>query len=740
MKLNRRYIRNIKENLSFYISSVVLTAVALIMFFLFNIAGNAILDFSADFFPEHNIEDANFTTYLPISDEELSALEKEYDVTLEAQRYINIETDGVTARVFRRTEKIDLYEVTVGEDLSNNDEIIISEGFAVNMDVSVGDSMKIGGKSYTVVGFMQRPDYLYMLENEGSTYKNITTFYLAYMTDDAFDALGDTGCVYLVRYHADNKLDFRRAVHNTYYMRSYTAAADNMRIRMVDEQAEMFLIMSYVILFVLPLLAVALVSIIISRKVKNEQKMIGTLSALGYKKDRLMFHYAGFAAIPGIIGGVLTTIVSALAAQPYSEAGLSDYEPMRVTGSLNPLIALLGIVVPTSMYILAALLSVRRLLKNDIVLLLNGNANTGEKKRRQILSGSKLPFQTKYALRSLAGSPMRGFVVFLGVFLGCFIMLFGFCVFDSMKVAGDSAFGSVGSYEYQYILNELNTGNPYGGTEMLVASVEDEDGNVVTLAGTDADNPYLYFKDETGRDVDITDGCYITSLAALICGWQKGDAVTLYNPLTLEERTITVAGVVKNDISSAIYMSKERAAEFAGLDDNVYNAIISDKKLDIPSSKVAAETSRSSLDAQLQTVNDQMAWMRYLMIGLGAIICIASVYVAVNMMVTENRSNISMLKVLGYNDRKISRIVLSVNHIFLPLGILLSIPAALAVTDLFFAMFADMLSMLLKSAILPGSYVIGISLTAGSYFLSLVCVRRKVKRVDMIESLKDNRE
>ena len=100
----------------------------------------------------------------------------------------------------------------------------------------------------------------------------------------------------------------------------------------------------------------------------------------------------------------------------------------------------------------------------------------------------------------------------------------------------------------------------------------------------------------------------------------------------------------------------------------------------------------------------------------------------------------AQLKVLGYKDRKISRIVLSVNHIFLPLGILLSIPAALAVTDLFFIMFADMLSMLFKAAILPGSYIIGIALTAGSYFLSFTFARHKVKRVDMIESLKDNRE
>lgn len=157
MKLNRRYIRSIRENRSFYISSTVLTVVTLLLYFLFNIAGNAILNFSVDFYERNKIEDAHFTTYMEIPKEKLSELEDTYDVTLE------------------------------------------------------------------------------------------------------------------------------------------------------------------------------------------EQRMIGTLSALGYKKGRLMLHYAGFAAIPGVVGGILTAVISMAAAQPLSEMGLQDYEPMRVTGRLNPFDAVLGV-------------------------------------------------------------------------------------------------------------------------------------------------------------------------------------------------------------------------------------------------------------------------------------------------------------------------------------------------------------------------------------------------------------
>jgi putative ABC transport system permease protein len=418
MKLNRRYTRNIRENLSFYIAATVLTVVTLLLFYLFNITGNAILDFSEEFFAENRLEDAHFSTYFPIPDEEISALESDYDLTLEPQRYINIETDGVTARVFERTVNVDLYQVTVGRDVASDGEAVISEGYAVAMDVQIGDSVKIGESEYEVVGFMQRPDYLYMLENEDDSYKNISTFFLCYLSDEDFEALDATAVQYLVRYQENTDVSgFRRAVHDTYYMRTYSAATENPRITLVDEQAQMFLVMSYILLCILPLIAVALISIIISRKVKSEQRMIGTLSAMGYKKGQLMGHYAGFAVLPGLVGGILTAVISVIAAQPMAEMGLADYEPMRVVGRLNPLIAVLGIVVPTAMYGLAALLSVRQLLKKDTVLLLNGNADGGKKKMRRLFAGRKMSFRIKLAFRTLLGNPARSLVVLLGVFL-----------------------------------------------------------------------------------------------------------------------------------------------------------------------------------------------------------------------------------------------------------------------------------------------------------------------------------
>lgn len=740
MKLRRRYIRNIRQNLSFYIASTVLTMAALFLFFLFHIAGNAILDFADEFFEKQKLEDAHFTTYIPIPESDVEEMEEEYGITLEVQSYINIDTDGTTARVFQKTRKVDLYDVTVGEDANEKGEVILSEGYAVNMDISIGDQVRIGEEDYTVTGFFQRPDYLYMLENEDDSYKNISTFFLAYMSEKDFAELGETNCQYLVRYNGNDDADFRRAVNEKYHMYSYTAAEENQRIVMVRSQAEMFLIMSWMLLCILPLVAVALICIIINRKVKTEQQMIGTLSAMGYTRAQLARHYAGFAAIPGIIGGVLTSVITAVVVQPYGELGLTDYEPMRISCSLSWYAAVLGIAVPAVMYILAALLSVRGLLRQNTVLLLSGSADEGRRKLRRVLAGRKLSFRVKFAVRSLIGSPARSFVVFLGIFLGSFIMLTGFSIYDSARHMADTVQEAAGEYEYQYVLGEPLYENPYGGELILAAPVEDEKGDALTVMGTDNEQSLLNLTDKEGQEISTKDGYYITSLTAYLCGWENGDRVTLYNPLSLEQIHIRISGIVENDTAQIIYTSRANAAEMTGVDKNAGNMIISEERLDIPENIVESESRKSDLKEQVDTIIDQTSYMIDTMVGLGIMICIASVYVAVNMLVSENRSNISMLKVLGYPDRKIGRIVLGSNHVFLPLGILMSIPAAYAFCGLFFRMFADMMGMLVSPYLELKSCIMAAVLTAGSYLASMHFVGWKTRKVDAAECLKAQRE
>lgn len=373
-------------------------------------------------------------------------------------------------------------------------------------------------------------------------------------------------------------------------------------------------------------------------------------------------------------------------------------------------------------------------------MLLSGNADGGKQNGKRILAGKGVSFRTKFALRSLLGNPMRSFVVFLGVFLGCFIMLLGQAFFDSIDHMGDTAADEMGSFEHQYVLNEMLTENPCDGEAMLVSAVENADGSKLSVIGTADSNPYLNFNDKGKNPVSIEDGYYITSLTQLTLGWQAGDTVTVYNPLSLEEKEIRIAGIIQNNVQKSMVTSRTLAAELTGLDEDSFNCIVSGHPLSIPDTKIVQESKRSDITDQAKTMTKQMDFLLQMIIGLGVIICIAAVYVAVNMLVTESRGNISMLKVLGYRDGQINKIILRSHHVLLPMGIVLSIPCVYAAARAFFLLMTDYGVMLIDIYIEAKSYVISILLTAGCYFGSLWLLRRKVKKVDMIESLKDNRE
>lgn len=53
----------------------------------------------------------------------------------------------------------------------------------------------------------------------------------------------------------------------------------------------------------------------------------------------------------------------------------------------------------------------------------------------------------------------------------------------------------------------------------------------------------------------------------------------------------------------------------------------------------------------------------------------------------------SMLKVLGYRDGQMDKIVLQVHHVLLPVGILLSVPCVYATAHAFFLLMVDYYSL-----------------------------------------------
>lgn len=465
--------------------------------------------------------------------------------------------------------------------------------------------------------------------------------------------------------------------------------------------------------------------------------MIGTLSALGYTKRQLMWHYSVLAMIPGLAGGIIVTIITKIIQQPYGEMSLADYEPMPVHFTLPIPIALIGIIIPTAIYMLEAAHKVSKLLKKDTVEMLNGNADGGSR-TRHVLVGKKGKVRNKFALRSILANPGRSFVVFLGAFLGALMITVAFMFIDSINNVIDKGADSMGSFKYEYVLNRLKTDEVAGADELVIGKYE-HNGSAFSLIGADTDVKYLNIDTEDGSRADISNGYYVTNVMAYAYKLEAGDEFTFVNPVTMEEKKVTISGIIMNDSQKMIVCSQDNARKLLGWNDGTYNGLLSEKKLDL-GDEISKTVTSDDIREQMKTILTEMGAIIYSLAVIGAIICIAALYVSVNMLISENRHNISMLKVLGLKRREINRMIIDVNHVIIPIGIAVGMLAGYLMMVVVFRIYSGIEGVLYTPAITFKSIILTIIIVLVCYAVSLLIVRRKADRVDMVESLKDNRE
>lgn len=742
MKINRRYKRSIKNNMAFYVSSTILTLFALLLYLAFSIGGWGIKNFTDDFFKTQKLEDAQFITYNVIPDEDIERIEQEYDLVFEKEGFFEFEENDYDARILQRNSKINLHKVVSGKDAVNDNDIIISKGYADNKKVKIGDSLTINNKKYIVSGLFERPDYLFMLQNTTDSSKNVDSFFIAMVSDDEFKALGEPAYIYAVKYNKENSNEFRKFLNDKYKVVSYLSSDENKRISEVVQQPDTFISMSYFMLIIIPLIVVALISTIIGRMVKKEQKQIGTLMALGYKKWTIIRHYAGFAIIPGLIGSLLSLFIAALGAEKLGNMCLADYEPMEAKFQAKGSELVLCILIPSLIYLLASILTARKLLKKNVVTLLSGNSDNLNGKKKKYFVDSTMNFRKKLALRSILFNKSRSFVVFIGVFLGGFIVMFSLAFMDSLKSIGDKGGEAIGSFEYEYVMNYIMTDVPEDSEPVILTSFETMDDSSFYFMGINDDNKYIKIDDKSGKRISLGENdCIMTSLAAKIYGIDVGDTFKFKNGNTLDEYEYKITAISENSFQKCIYVTMENARELLNWEPGSYNALQSvNENSEIDNKFVNFTVTKESISDQMKNTVDQMKLIVGILIVLGSVICISSIYVAVNMLVDENKVNISMLKVLGYHKKEINRTILNTNNLILIIGIILSIPCAYLACNSFYSSMADSMGCIIPSIYNPVSMIATVMIVLLCYFVSLAFLKRKVYKIDVIESMKDNRE
>ena len=211
-----------------------------------------------------------------------------------------------------------------------------------------------------------------------------------------------------------------------------------------------------------------------------------------------------------------------------------------------------------------------------------------------------------------------------------------------------------------------------------------------------------------------------------------------YNIADLKEHKVKISGVVTDNTHCYLYTGRDNATELAGVDAGTYNCIISKDALTLDKELVASET---KMTVTADTMDNLMGPMKAIILMIeivGIVLGVFVLYLIINMIVSETSTNISVMKVLGFNRKEISNRVLNVNHVLVCIGYLLGIPMAYTFVKVGYSDTIENYGMLLSPVVTVKAIVTGFLLTWVTYELSLLLQERKISRIDMVEALKEN--
>lgn len=741
MVLNKRIKRGLKSNFSFYLCSIFLTFLTVAFMVACISTGSTLKSAVNQFFGDYQVEDAEFTLYQPMEDQDIQDFEKDYGVLIEENRYKNMELGDATLRVFQQTEKVNKYEVIEGTDVQSAQEILITKKFATTNHYQIGDTISLGGEDFKICGYAVKADYAYMLESLSDSYRNNDTFGLAIVNEEAFSKLDETEYDYYgIVYKNDNVLDVRKALNDEYMFKSYMASSANTRISYPIKEGNSVNFMAQGGCPVFFIIVVSVIALVLSRIIKRERKLLGTFMALGYKKSYIIRYYATYGLIPGLIGSILGLLVSGKMTSIFVSFYIdNDFEafPYELKYSIAAII--ISLIIPTILYVLTAIIVVSVMLRKPAIELLNGIKKEDQSVKMLATKRTKISF--KMQIRSMFGHKMRSFAALLGVIVASTCMLIGFNSYNAVTYVMNNGVNNNTKYEYQYVLNYMGEGKPEKGEGLLTYTYEVENIDTqLTLMGIDKDSS-CFETDTMEGDAWNDNQYYLTYAASQTFHVDCGDTLRFRNSVTLKEYEVKISGIIKDDMHPYLYTGKKNAAEIMDVAEDNFNVIVSSEKLDnLKDEDVTMTVNTGSSQESLEALMEPIMSVIYIIEAVGFLLAVFVLYLIVDMVVNENRSTIVLLKILGLRKREISRMVLNTNHILVVLGFLIGMPIAYAFSSHQYRKEIAQYGMTFSVHINPVTIIIAFLLLWVAYQFSLFLLKRKAFKEDMVESLKDVRK
>ena len=505
-----------------------------------------------------------------------------------------------------------------------------------------------------------------------------------------------------------------------------------------------------------------------TRMVEEERVTIGGLKALGYSRGAIAVKYVGYGFLASAIGSLLGLAVG-LTLLPWiiCNAWNIIYAVGPVQYGLEPVTSTAACLAAVGTVTLSALGACFSTLTAVPAELMRPKAPPAGKRvvlERIPWLWRRLSFNYKITIRNLFRYQRRFWMTVMGIG-GCAALIvtaFGLrgSIFDIMDKQFDEIYGhtaqigmvnAVTPTELREITDTLDGNALVDGwllcrSETLSAQTEEYtvDATLMVAADQQALEPLIHLRHRT-EDTPVTlpdDGVVLTEKLASLLGVEPGDSITLDGDERVE---VVVADITEHYIQHYIYMTDAYYESVFGQIPE-QNLILADYPTDDPdaeslerelvgldgvSSLTRVEDTRNTYGSSLASVDYAVV----LIIVCAAALAFVVLYNLTNINITERMRELATLKVLGFYDRELSAYIYRENVILTVFGVGIGmLMGKLLHQWLILTVEIDML-MFGRTLSLP-SYLYAVVLTILFSLIVNLAAHRKLKHIDMVESLK----
>lgn len=653
---------------------------------------------------------------------------------------------------FLEDNDISKFYLVKGEkfNLSDGEGVWLDIRFAEAKNLTVGDNISFTFEGITVEkeikGLGYSPEHLYQT-SDSSMIPDYDKMGFAYLSYEAFPVSDVPYNVLLVKYDG-NSSNYEKQLDDdlTRDYSSFLPRAQHPSFAEFQDETEQHQMMTDVIPVIFIIISMLTLLTTMTRIINNQRMQIGVLKALGFKNRTIMFHYISYGFWMVLAGSILGLILGPLTLPPIMFEEMTDLYsiPYWLTG-----FNISFIVVTLLMVVLAALISYFAC--RNIV---NESPSSAIRPKIPKVSTSgfleklgiwkKFSFNVRWNYRDAKRNKFRALMSIVGVMACTLIIVASFgCMggFDEMK---EWEYTDINHYSSKLVLEDNITASQVdyiaddvGGEKLMESSIEIKSGDikksgVITVLD---DNKLYTPTDDNKNPISISSNeVSISTKMAQLLGVGVGDTIKWHIMGSDKWISTKVDKIHSDPTSQGIIVSKEK------LDDLGLNytatSVISSHGVDKNYSGVKTIFSMDSLTDSWDDMMESSMTIIYLLAAFASLLSVIVLYNLGLLSFTEIKREFATLKVLGFKSSQLRKLLLTQNLWFTTIGFVIGVPLGREVLQYLWGTMGD--SFYLKANISLKTLIITFLITYVVSILVNLMFSGKIKKLNMVESLKDN--